>query len=161
MKKPDHQNIGNAGEYFIASKLSASGYITTMTLGRAEKYDILAISPKGKTVKIQVKTAWHDNNSFRLSPKDEIDWNEKGYYAFVTLRENKKPWDYYIFPSKIVTRRVRESHEKWLKTPGKKGQKHNDSTVRIFGTKPGKYSSKWFTEKLVQKYKNNIYALEK
>ena len=52
--KPDNNNIGNAGEYFIASILSSRGYITTITLGRAESYDILAIRPSdSKTIKIQ------------------------------------------------------------------------------------------------------------
>jgi hypothetical protein len=39
------QNVGNAGEYYIASRLSAFNFIATITLGRAEKYDILALSP--------------------------------------------------------------------------------------------------------------------
>lgn len=55
--KPDSQNIANAGEYYIASILSTNGFTTTITLGRAEKFDIIAISPKGRTIKLQVKTA--------------------------------------------------------------------------------------------------------
>jgi len=35
-EKPDLQNIGNCGEYFIASVLSSYGFTTTITLGRAE-----------------------------------------------------------------------------------------------------------------------------
>jgi hypothetical protein len=108
--KPDNNNIGNAGEYYIASILSSKGYVTTITLGRAEAYDLIAISPKGKTVKIQVKTAWHDNNLFRLSPKDEKD--KDCFYAFVTLKENKKPWEYYMVPSDIVAKSVSEAHKK-------------------------------------------------
>ncbi len=34
------QNIGNSGEYFIAYKLSCLDFTVTITLGRAEKYDI-------------------------------------------------------------------------------------------------------------------------
>ena len=39
------QNIGNAGEYYIAALLSALNFTTTLTLGRAERYDILAVAP--------------------------------------------------------------------------------------------------------------------
>ena len=35
------QNIGNAGEYYIAYLLSASNCIVTVTLGRAEGFDLL------------------------------------------------------------------------------------------------------------------------
>lgn len=52
MRKLQKQNVGNAGEYLIASRLSALDYTVTITLGRAEKYDILALSPKGKLIKI-------------------------------------------------------------------------------------------------------------
>ena len=159
--KPDNNNIGNAGEYFIASILSSKGYVATITLGRAEAYDIIAIRPDGKTIKIQVKTAWYDNKVFRLSPKDEIEKNTEYFYAFVTLKENKSNWDYYIVPSKIVARSVREATELWLKTPGMKGQKHNDSTVRLFRSKPSKWCPKWFNQDLVDSFKNNISALEK
>jgi len=49
-EKPDKNNIGNAGEYYIASILSSKGYVTTITLGRAEAYDIIAIRPYGKVI---------------------------------------------------------------------------------------------------------------
>jgi hypothetical protein len=162
MEKPDTNNIGNAGEYFIASVLSSNGYTTTITLGRAEAYDIIAIRPiDGKTIKIQVKTAWYNNDAFRLSSKDEIDKDTEYYYAFVTLKENKNQWDYYMVPSKIVSKSVKEAHQKWLDLPGKKGQKHNDTSMRLFRAKPSKYCPSWFTQELINSFKNNINVLEK
>jgi hypothetical protein len=161
IEKPDNNNIGNAGEYFIASILSSRGYTTTITLGRAETYDIIAIKPDGKTIKIQVKTAWHDNNVFRLSEKDgKQDRHLDYFYAFVTLKENKKQWEYYIVPAKIVAKLVNETHESWLKCLGKKGQKHNDSNIRLFQSKPVKHNPGWFTQELIDSFKNNINILE-
>jgi len=161
MDKPDNNNIGNTGEYYIASILSSKGYIATITLGRAEAYDIIAIRPDGKTIKLQVKTAWYDNNVFRLSPKDEKNKETEFYYAFVTLKENKVSWDYFIVPAEIVSKSVREAHQKWLKTPGKKGQQHNDNTIRLFRSKPGKCCPSWFTQELIDSFKNNIEILDK
>jgi len=160
-EKPDNNNIGNAGEYFIASVLSSKGYIVTITLGRAEAYDIIAIRPDGKTIKIQVKTAWYDNNYFRLSLKDTKERDMDYFYAFVTLKENKKPWEYFIVPAKIVSKSVEEAHNFWLSCPGKKGQKHNENPVRLFRSKPDKWCPKWFTQDLINEYKNNLSALEK
>jgi len=37
--KPSQQNIGNTGEYFIASILSSHNFISTITLRRAERYE--------------------------------------------------------------------------------------------------------------------------
>jgi Holliday junction resolvase-like predicted endonuclease len=158
--KPDNNNIGNAGEYYIASILSSKGYITTITLGRAEAYDIIAIRPDGKTIKIQVKTAWNDNHVFRLSPKDAEDKNTELFYAFVTLKQNKKEWDYYMVPADIVAKSVREAHIKWMKTPARNGEKHNESNVRLFRSRPSKYCPSWFTQELIDSFKNNIHSLE-
>ena len=36
--KVQKQNVGNAGEYYIAARLSALNFTATITLGRAEKY---------------------------------------------------------------------------------------------------------------------------
>src|SRR3989344_5185754 len=127
--KPDNNNICNAGEYYIASILSSRGYMTTITLGRAEKYDIIAIRLDGKTIKIQVKTAWHDNYSFRCSPKDTSERNLDYLYAFVTLKENKEPWNYFIVPAEIVSKSVGESHQNWLDLGNK------DNKTRIFKTR--------------------------
>ena len=153
-KKPDNNNIGNAGEYYIASILSSRGYITTITLGRAEKYDIIAIRTDGKTIKLQVKTAWYNNKVFRLSPKDTIERDFNYFYAFVTLKENKELWDYFIVPAKIVSQSVGESHQNWLDLG------HKDNTIRLFRSKPSKTCPSWFTQELIDKYKNNIKVLE-
>lgn len=161
MEKPDNNNIGNAGEYYIASILSSQGYVTTLTLGRAEAYDIIAIRPDGETIKIQVKTAWHDNKKFRLSPKDAEERNLDYFYAFVTLKENKGAWDYYVLPAEIVSKNTIEGHGNWLNRPNKKGGKHNDSNVRVFSTKPNVDSPKWLTQELIDSFKNNIHVLEK
>ncbi len=160
-EKPDNNNICNAGEYFIASVLSSKGYIATITLGRAEGYDIIAVSPNGKTIKIQVKTAWYNNYSFRLSPKDTKKRNLDYFYAFVTLKENKKLWDYFVVPAKIVSDSVGQTHRKWLKLGNK------DNKIRVFKTrlpKRGKNKKcypKWFTQELIDSFKNNIKYLEK
>ena len=55
-KRTNKNNVWNAWEYYMAARLSAENFIATITLGRAERYDILAVSPKWRTVKISVKT---------------------------------------------------------------------------------------------------------
>lgn len=38
---------------------------------------------------------------------------------------------------------VTKGHQKWLETPGKKGQAHNDSKVRTVHLPPNKSVSGW------------------
>ena len=58
MPKPDSQQKGLAGEYYVASILSRLGYDIGITIGRAKAYDMTAIGPSGKTINIQVKSTY-------------------------------------------------------------------------------------------------------
>lgn len=161
--KPDLQNIGNAGEYFMASVLSAYGFTTTLTLGRAEVYDIIAISPKGKTIKIQVKTSWAKTKSWRCGEKNENVFAKDFFYAFVSLNEMKETIEYWIVPSKLVSLFIKKSHKRWLRTLGKKGQAHNDNPGRIFSMVIDKYTPNNLKSKIKEliKCKNNINIIFK
>lgn len=154
--KPDLQNIGNAGEYFIASVLSGHGFTTTITLGRAEAYDIIAISPTGKTIKIQVKTSWAKTTAWRLGEKNEDVAADDFFYAFVSLNEMKGSPEYWIVPSKIIAPYIKELHKIWLNTPGKKGQAHNDNPGRAFTIIKNKYTPSMFTIDELTKGHNNL-----
>jgi len=158
------QNIGNAGEYFIASRLSARDFTTTITLGRAERYDILALSPSGKLFKLSVKTKLLGNTSdFTLSVKDESGSANDFYYAFVRLNEYKNEPDFWIIPSKIVCNLIKDAHHKWTITPGKNGRAHEISGVRILpielrGAQNVYYPRVW--TKKVRKYYKNLGQLK-
>lgn len=153
MKKPATQNIGNAGEYYLASVLSAKNFVVTITLGRNEKYDLIAVNPKEKTVKISVKTGIHKKiKTFVMSKKDEeIDANL--FYAFVRLNEFEGDPDFWILPSKEVSRVLKFSHQKWLKTPDKKGKKHKDDRMRIFHLQNNNWYPRYWEKELKKYYK--------
>ena len=59
MGKPDSQQRGLAGEYYVAFTLSRLGYDMGITIGRATVFDMLALAPSGKAVNIQVKSTYH------------------------------------------------------------------------------------------------------
>jgi len=158
MKKPDRNNIGNAGEYYIAYILSSLGCVTTITLGRAERYDIIAVTPEKKTIKVQVKTLFDKGNVFRMGKKDE-ETSERGlFYIFVRLNQLEEEPDYWIFPSSIVSKRVKESHEKWLRIERRDGGKHKDTDIRSFMVKDDKlYPEGW--GKICDKHYKNTKIL--
>lgn len=159
------QNIGNAGEYYIASRLSADNFIATITLGRAEKYDILTVTPKGKTIKISVKARFRsDVQRFPLSKKDELGGSEDFYYAFVRLNEFKNEPDFWIIPSIRVNAVLsKSSHIYFNKKLRRDGKKHLDVGLRnlwiqINTTSRGLFPNKW--EEEVKKYYKNIKQLK-
>ena len=80
------QNIGNAGEYFVAYLLSANNCIVTVTLGRAEGFDLLIVNPKNKTLKISVKTTFYKIKSLMMTKKVEELKTSDLFYAFVILK---------------------------------------------------------------------------
>lgn len=155
-KKPDRQNICNSGEYYVASILSANGFTSTITLGRAEKYDILAVNPKGKTIRLQVKTLFGEGHQWRMDEKDEKRIEKNLFYAFVRLNNLEKAPEYWIVPSKIVAAYVKSSHKRWTRTLGLKKQKHDCKFKgRAFRIKWDKYSPENWSEKCERYYKKN------
>ena len=160
MKKIQKQNVGNAGEYYIASRLSAMDFTATLTLGRAEKYDILALAPNGNLMKISVKTTQlEDAIDFPLLIKDESGQSKDFFYAFVKLNGFNKEPDFWIIPSKVVCPILKKSEEKWMKTLGRNGKKHNSSSMRILPiirireSNKNLYPKNW-NEKVKKYYKN-------
>ncbi|HAE36413.1 MAG: hypothetical protein UR85_C0002G0036 [Candidatus Nomurabacteria bacterium GW2011_GWF2_35_66] len=162
-QKTQKQNIGNAGEYYIASRLSALNFVATITLGRAEKYDILTLSPKGKLSKISIKTKEVENtNGFILSIKDETGQSDDFYYIFVKLNEFEREPDFWVIPSNIVCPLLREGHDKWRNTLGKNNKKHGVSNVRYLpirlkGSDKLYYPQNWETK--MEKYYKNLEQL--
>lgn len=157
------QNVGNAGEYYIASRLSAVNYIVTITLGRAEKYDLLALSPKGKLFKISVKTTQLENaKDFPLSSKDDEGEADDFYYAFVKLNNFNKDPDFWVIPSKIVCPLLKEAQKKWMETPGKNNREHKVSTLRLLPIEVRESQMKFYPKNWnndVKRYYKNLKQL--
>lgn len=161
--KIQKQNVGNAGEYYIASRLSALDYTVTITLGRAERYDILALSPKGNLIKISVKTTQLEKaKNFPLSVKDENGESKDFYYAFVKLNNFKGEPDFWIIPSEVLCPLIKNSHKKWLNTPNLKGGKHGHSDVRLLPFEMTKGEKQYYPENWedeIKKYYKNLDQL--
>ena len=124
--------IGAAGEHLVLSRLLSRGILAAQAPFNAFKADIL-INPSdgGKPYLIQVKTRLSVGKKLRgwpLSEKNERFAETNFYYCLVDLsiQESK----IYVVPSKKVAAVVAESHSNWLAKPGKKGQAHNDSSMR-------------------------------
>jgi hypothetical protein len=157
------QNVGNAGEYYIAARLSALNFTATLTLGRAERYDILALGPKGRLVKISVKATQNEKTKdFPLSQNDEEGASDDFYYAFVKLNGFVVEPDFWIIPSEVVCPLIKNAHRRWLKTPGRNNRPHKDTTMRTLPIEVSEgqrvlYPVNWDDD--VKEYRKNLRQL--
>ncbi len=135
---------GVSGEYFVAAELSRRGYIASITLRNTKGIDILASNEDAsKSVGIQVKTNQGKRKAWLLNKKAEGYFEKDLFYIFVNLKgEGEKP-DFYVVPSKVVADFAREDHKKWLETPGKRGQEHKVTSMRMFKDYDDKYLERW------------------
>ena len=134
---------GNAGVMFVAGELGRHGIIALPTVRNTEGIDLVASEPGGKSVSIQVKTRQRGEKKWLLSKKNESISSETMFYVFVSLGLPGELPEYHVVPSAIVAKAIRESHQTWLATPGKKGQAHNDSSMRDFWDVSSKYKDNW------------------
>lgn len=135
---------GVSGEYFVAAELARRGHIASITLKNTKGIDVLVANQSAtRNLGIQVKTGQGKRSSWILSNKAEDFFDKNLFYVFVNLGSVDELPEYYIVPSKTVAAAIKKSHANWLITPGKKGQKHNDSSIRVFHDTEQKYKDRW------------------
>lgn len=143
-------NIGNSGEYFVAGELERRGYTVAVPMSNVKDFDILAIDRETHDqFAIQVKTTGYKQKKWTLTKKNENLIGDNIFYVFVSLNELDPP-EYHIVPSRFVAKTIKESHENWLDTPGKNGQVHNDTNIRVFTDNEDVYYNKWNLLKIKQ-----------
>ena len=153
MEKQNNISLGNAGEYFVAGILEMKGFTCAVPMSGTEDFDILAINRETrKHFSIQVKTTSHKKNEWTLSEKNEKEDFKKDdvFYVFVNLYNHEKENvlsdiqpEYHIVPGKIVAKEIAEEHQKWMNTPGRNGQDHNDNKMRKFRDEEDRYKNRW------------------
>ncbi|MGA8409968.1 MAG: hypothetical protein WB680_22545 [Candidatus Acidiferrales bacterium] len=125
----------------MAAELTRRGYVATLTLRNTRGIDILASNLDAtKSVGIQVKTSQGTKPTWLVSKKAETDVAENLFYVFVCLAT---PATFYVVPRQVVAKYVRESHAEWLETPGKRGQAHRDTNMRVFTDPDHEYKDRW------------------
>jgi hypothetical protein len=135
---------GVAGEYFVAAELSRRGYIASISLRNTRGIDILATNQDAtRSVTIQCKTNQTTARKWLLNEKSERFEADSHFYIFVALGKPMNRPRFHIVPSKVVAERTKRGHRKWLETPGKKGQKHQDTKMRQFGDLHDEFLEKW------------------
>jgi hypothetical protein len=151
MKKPqwvrDKSYRGNASQFFVAGELCRRGHAAVVTLGNTPNTDILCSNAEGtRFVHIQVKTyVPGKSRTCSVGTKAELVQSPNFFWVLCGIPEpsRKDSFAYYVIPAIEMAKNVRETHGKWLNTPGKKGQAHKDSTVRVVFIPPNQSPFMW------------------
>ena len=80
-----------------------------------------------------------------------------GFLRGIPEPKSKSDFVYYIIPSSVMAQETIKAHRAWLETPGKRGQKHNDNTIRTVTLPPYKNITGWD----VSEYENRWDLIEK
>lgn len=147
MSNLDKNAISLAGEFAVLSQLALRGYDANMTLGYTKGVDILVSNPRsGRMLKVEVKTSYggkptHSKDfgytlSWVMGAKHESMADPSLYYCFVNIERQTNVFRFFIVPSAIVSRYVKEQHEHWLAQ-----HKRGRSLIRLFriGLDDGEY----------------------
>ena len=147
--KLSKQLSGIAGEYFVAAELSRRGFLAAITLRNSESIDILANSPiTNKQICFQIKTS-QGKRKWPLSEKVEKDKTPNKIYVFVNLISDEHLPEYFLIEAIELSEMIEENHRKWLLTPNRKGEPHNETKFREFNDINEKYKDNW---KLLDKF---------
>jgi hypothetical protein len=150
---------GNASQFFIAGELCRRGYLAVVTMGNTPNTDILCSNIEGtRFVHIQVKTFVPGGRACSVGTKSEKNFGENFFWVLGGIPEPESQSDfvYYIIPSSVMASEISKAHRAWLEVPGKKGQEHNDNTVRIVTLPPYTSITGWD----VSKYQNRWDLIE-
>ncbi len=78
-----------------------------------------------------------------LSEKSEDFFAPDHYYVFVALGPATERPRFHIVPSETVAKFITDSHQRWLRAPGKGGRQHIDSAMRNFKDPNDTYLDRW------------------
>jgi len=109
MGKPDSQQRGLAGEYYVAFVLSRLGYDIGITIGRAKIFDMIAVAASGKGVNIQVKATY---SGYDWLVAHEFSSGKNSVVALVRLgKDPKQKPELYFLPgakaSELITHKYK------------------------------------------------------
>jgi len=169
VRKKDNNAVALAGEFAVLSQLALQEFDASMTLGHTKGVDILVSRPGTKKMyRLEVKTKYRTSpkevhvskvfgtvkGGWIMDKKHETSIDPSLFYCFVIISEAKSSFQFYIVPSKVVARYVKEGHKHWLKVKRKEGKNVKDTEMRVFriGFKGNEYS---VATPLAERYENN------
>ena len=128
---------GNAGEFFVLAELTRRGWTAALTARNNRAYDILAKrGDELAAIRVKTKTPLSDAFQWNAKANGEIfleATNQGDFCVLVDIPEDANVGPiYYIVPTPLIDKWLKEDFQVWVTTPGAKGQQRaKDNTRRI------------------------------
>jgi hypothetical protein len=147
MKKINPNSVALAGEFAVLSQLALRGYDANMTLGHTKSVDILVSKPKtNEMFQLEVKTNLKNartkpsrsavfglvESEWMMQEKHEHIESPTLFYCFVNISKNTDIFKFYIVPSSVVAKYIREEFQLWVSEKKKEGKKVKMTKMRTF-----------------------------
>lgn len=158
-------SISLAGEFAVLSQLSLRGYDANLTLGNTKGVDILLSDPNSsRMLRLEVKTSYNNKPAlskifghtlnWMMGEKHETIEDPNLFYCFVNIEKHAQTFRFFIIPSRVVARYVREEHQHWLERSHGEHREVRSTTMRQFrlGLDDGGYA---IETPLAKVYENN------
>jgi hypothetical protein len=131
-----------AGEFAVLSQLAYREIDANMTLGNTKSVDILVSNPKtNKMYKLEVKTSTNkptrttlfgNTYDWQMDKKHEDIAEDNLFYCFVNFSKEPGGPRFFIVPSAVVAKYVKEQHRFYLKKkPSNKDTNRRDFRLTI------------------------------
>jgi hypothetical protein len=151
---------GNASQFFVAGELCRRGHSAVVTLGNTPNVDILCSNLTGtKFVHIQVKTFRPGAGRCIVGQKAEVDSGVSFFWVLVGLPfpDSDKEMVFFILPAATMAKEIKGQYEKYLATPGAKGQQRAETGMRTVALPPRKNIRGWS----IQEFQNRWDLIDK
>ena len=131
--KRSAQQVGRAGELFVAAELNKRGALATLFLTGTPRVDVVAMDPGqlSSSVNLQVKTKSPQSWVWQTSIKKlelEREAPESDFMVLVDLGTDTEAPTYYICPLRQVASKIAAIYQTWLDSHGGKRPGGSDST---------------------------------
>lgn len=160
MDRHDKAFRRDASQFFIAGELCRRGLIAVVTLGNCPNTDILCSNAKGTNfAHIQVKTYIPGNRTCSVGLKSEIDYGKNFFWVLggIPLPGDETNFEYYVIPSHIMAKNMKECFNLWVETPGKNDRPHDpENSIRTVLLPPRKNPNGWS----IEQYRNRRDLIE-
>jgi hypothetical protein len=127
--KPQSAVLGASGEYLVLSHLLRLNFIAGKAPDNTKDYDLIVLGKDDTSSSpVQVKTTFK-TDAWILKEKHETPIKNLIFF-FVYMSKDSHKNEIFVINSEVVAYAISTSHKIWLKLPGLKGQKHNESPMR-------------------------------
>ena len=143
----DKSSRANASQFIVAGELCRREIVAVVTMGNTPNTDILCSNKSGtRFVHVQVKTYVPGSGTVSVGKKSQKSYGKNFIWVLAGIQLPDFPdrlHEFYIIPSDDLALNVTAAHDMWLNTPGSKGQRHNDSSVRTVALPPRSCYNGW------------------